>query len=116
FIVAASASGVRTTRSSLPLKPEQICLVAAAERQSERSKLFLAVELEAARKARGARRGQTRCPDISAWACRRASVRKSLTRSSRKLRPAVCHDLRCCARTIGRLSTRQAKPAKRRIA
>ncbi len=74
FIVAALQLVVCAQRfPSLPSKPEQICLVAAAERQSERSELFLAVELEAARKARGARRGQTRCPDISAWACRRAS-------------------------------------------
>jgi hypothetical protein len=44
---------------SLPSRPEQIWFVPAAEQQSERSELFLAVELEAARKARRARRGQT---------------------------------------------------------
>lgn len=60
FIVAALQLVVCAQRfPSFPSKPEQICLVAAAERESETSELFRAVELEAARKARGARRGQT---------------------------------------------------------
>lgn len=51
FIVAALQLVVCAQRfPSLPSKPEQICRVAVAGRQSERSELFLAVELEAARK------------------------------------------------------------------